>query len=162
MSPTDDETLVETRPDDCEGESVMEERANEKDIELTADLQADGKTIVVTGPGLWALQVNEPPCKFKFELDDNGLGVNFDSLDTADGLACCPPPKSGNKSSQIDDSDIHIQPQKASFKDKNDNNSSDGVLLVSYQWNFTCSDPEKTVLPFDPIIANGGKSTGLR
>lgn len=54
------------------------------------------------------------------------------------------------------------KPLEASFRDKNDNEAEKGTLIVGYQWNFTCTDKTKKVLPFDPIIANGGKSTGIR
>ena len=43
------------------------------------------------------------------------------------------------------------------FTDKNNNPAINGEMNVSYQWNFTC-DPPFSVLPFDPIIKNGGNT----
>ena len=142
-SPTNGETL----------EKEMASTNPDKKIDLTATLNADG-TISINGNGDDALATNSGSRKYKFELDDNQLGVSFSSLDAADGITGCPPTGSGNQSSQIDD--VSIGSLRASFKDKNNNDAAKGVLNVSYQWNFTC--PGKTVHPFDPIISNGGKT----
>jgi hypothetical protein len=126
----------------------------DKTVRLTA--RANGNTITIRGSGSDRLATNSGSRKYKFELDDNGLGVRFASLDTADGLNGCPQTGSGELSTQIDDVDIDPnKPLEASFKDKNDNDAANGFLNISYQWNFTC--PGKTVRPFDPIISNGGK-----
>ena len=151
-SPTNDETIA-APPPKLREEKEMGSTNPDKTIDLTATLNADG-TVSINGAGDDTLATNSGSRKYKFELDDNGLGVSFLSLDAADGLAGCPPTNSGNQSSQIDD--VQIQALRESFKDKNDNYAAKGSLNVCYQWNFTC--PGKTVHPFDPIISNGGKT----
>jgi len=117
-----------------------------------------GNTITIEGAGSFSIPLGQAATHCNFTLTDtSGANVQFDSLDTADGITTCPPTGSGNNSSQIVGitPNNHASPKTAQFTD---NNSNQGPLNVSYQWNFTCDAPY-TVEPFDPIISNGGKSS---
>jgi hypothetical protein len=131
------------------------------DIELTAE-RSGNNTVSVTctggDPGP-SLKHGSGAHQFKFTLQDGtGLNVKFASLDTEDDCPNCPPP-GGKNSKQIVsvhwDNDPPL-PRTARFVDNNNNDSKNGELEVCYQWNFTCDDPKVSVLPFDPIIRNGG------
>ena len=132
--------------------------ANDRDIQLTASVS--GNKVTISGPpGPFTMAVNSPAARFRFSLVDNtGLGVRFSSLDSADNNSNCPPP-SGENSQQL--VAVTINPTDAAFTDNNSNNAANGPMNVSFQWNFTCNDPSKQVGSYDPIISNGGKSTGI-
>lgn len=124
-------------------------------VALTTSI--DGNTISIAGQGSFSVPVGQAATHCKFTLSDaSGANVKFASLDTADDINGCPPTGSGNRSSQIVGVTMNNKaPQKtAQFTDSNNN---EGHMNVSYQWNFTCDAPY-SVLPFDPIISNGGKS----
>lgn len=132
----------------------MNGQPTQHNVPLTASLS--GNTVTVTGNGSANLPKKSGAHRFDFTLSDStGLNVKFDSLDTEDDCSTCPP-ASGQNSTQIDNVTMQNNgPNKrAGFIDKNDNKKED--MPVSYQWNFTCDDPGKTVEPFDPIIINGG------
>ena len=136
--------------------------AADHDIVLSASLS--GNTISVTctsGDPAPSLGRGSGAHHFSFTLQDStGHNVQFASLDTADGWSTCPPP-SGDNSGQISGVQMHNGqplPRNAAFTDNNNNQGSNGILDVAYQWNFTCDDPTITVTPFDPIIKNGGSS----
>ena len=125
--------------------------ANDHDIQITADLQGQHVALSVTAgePGP-SLSHNSGRHRFTFGLIDNTrLGVAFDSLDTQDNCSTCPP-NSGENSQQI--VGVVINNILSSFTD----NNRGGAMDVSYQWNFTCNDPTKLPIRFDPIIKNGG------
>ncbi|MGI8704407.1 MAG: hypothetical protein ACR2JJ_01160 [Sphingomicrobium sp.] len=131
--------------------------SNTHDVQLTAT--KNGNTVNISGPG----GANLPPCSgahhFNFILDDpTGLEVRFEALDTADSCSTCPPP-AGQNSQQIVGyrRRNHETPKKASFTDNNNNRAADGPMDVSYQLNFSCNNSAVTVLPYDPIIINGGQ-----
>ena len=124
------------------------------DIPLTT--RVDGNTITILGTGGASLPRGQAATHFKFTLTDtSGGNVQFASLDAADNSTSCPPPP-GNNSSQIVGVTMNnnVSPKTAQFTN---NNSNQGQMNISYQWNFTCS-ATYNVLPFDPIISNGGKS----
>jgi len=119
-------------------------------IQLIATLS--GNKVSVTGAGGASLPPRSGEHKFSFTLvDQTNLSVAFLSLDAADNSTACPPP-SGQNSQQIHG--VHINGTSASFTDSN----SGGAMPVSYQWNFTCSDPSKLPITYDPIINNGGSN----
>ncbi len=125
------------------------------DLPLTAKLDGNGAVVIDGDRTDKFVAKGNPPHKFKFTLTDTTtLNVNFLSLDTEDKWSQCPPPGGGN-SKQIEDVDLRNDkaPKEASFKDKNDNR---GNLDICYRWNFTCDDPSKLPITFDPIIKNGG------
>ena len=126
---------------------------------ITLSTSVNDSVITITGDGAWTLHPGAPVTEFQFTLDDtSSANVQFDSLDAADNMSTCPPVGSGNQSTQID----HVVmtnngPNKsARFNDNNSNPASNGPMNVSYQWNFRC-DPGHRVMPFDPIISNGGR-----
>jgi hypothetical protein len=129
-------------------------------IEIPLSTAVNGNTISIEGDGNATLAKDRGATSFKFTLTDTSGGqVQFASLDTADNITTCPPTGSGNKSSQIGGIGMNNNqsPAKAHFTDNNSNLASNGPMNVSYQWNFTCS-ASFTVLPFDPMITNGGKT----
>lgn len=144
--------------------STMEQDGgpNNHDIVLTATLSGSTITVSCTSgdPGP-TIARGSPAQHFSFTLQDNtGLNVQFASLDTKDGLSSCPPP-SGDNSGQISGVQMHNGqplPRNAAFTDNNNNQGSNGILDVCYQWNFSCDDPSITVGSFDPIIKNGGSN----
>lgn len=139
---------------DLEMEHPMGEGQTDLGIQLTATLQ-NGQ-VVITGNGGASLPARSGSHRFMFSLDDDtGLGVTFLSLDAADNCNTCPPP-SGMNSQQIHAVDIDAT--SAAFTDSN----SGGAMQISYQWNFTCNDPSKLPITFDPIINNGGSSVQFR
>jgi hypothetical protein len=124
-------------------------------IQLTATI--DGNTIVVSGNGGASLPVNSGAHRFDFSLTSPpGVTVKFESLDTQDNCSTCPPAP-GENSKQIVAVQIGPKGDTAAFTD---NNSNQSAMDVSYQWNFSCSDPSLQVSPYDPIIKNGG-TTGF-
>lgn len=155
--PHDQDTLVAPRP-----HQPTDDLGNPKnDVTLTTSV--NGTTISITGDGDYTCKQNQAATHFNFTLQDtSGGNVKFASLDTCDNIDTCPPTGSGNQSSQITGISMHNnsnnnQPNTAAFTDKNNNPAVNGEMNVSYQWNFTC-DPPFTVLPFDPIIKNGGNT----
>jgi hypothetical protein len=124
-------------------------------IALTATATGNN-TITITGDGAKSLPVGQAATHFKFTLTDNSGGaVYFTSLDAADNSTTCPPPPGNNSSQIVGVTMNNNSPQKtAQFTN---NNSNQGQMYISYQWNFGCA-PNLHVLPFDPIISNGGKS----
>ena len=124
-------------------------------IQLTATIV--GSEIVVSGNGAANLPANSGAHRFDFSLTSpDGVTVRFASLDTQDNCSTCPP-ASGENSKQIVAVQIGPNGDTAGFTD---NNSNQQAMDVSYQWNFSCSDPSLRVQPFDPIIKNGG-TTGI-
>ena len=120
-------------------------------VPLTATVS--GQTVTISGNGGASLAKNSGAHRFDFTIaSPPGLTVKFDSLDSQDNCSTCPP-ASGENSQQIVGVQIGRNGDTASFTD---NNSNKNPMDVSYQWNFTCSDPSMTVEPFDPIITNGG------
>lgn len=129
----------------------MSSSPNNHDIQLTAT--RTGNRVTISGNGGADLPKFSGAHRFNFTLIDATnpkLDVAFSTLDAADNISTCPPPP-GENSDQI--VAVRIAPQDASFTDRNDNS---GSMNVSYQWNFTCKDPNVRVIPFDPIIRNGG------
>jgi hypothetical protein len=113
--------------------------------------------ITISGSGAFSVPARQPATHCSFTLTDNsGANVEFASLDTADNITGCPPVGSGNQSGQIVGVTMNNNAAQKSAQ-FTDNNSSNGPMTISYQWNFTCDSP-CTVSPFDPIISNGGKS----
>ena len=130
-------------------------------IALTAALNpADRKEINVTGNGGGNLPRGSGPHQFEFTLDDRtGHAVSFALLKAADNCSVCPP-VAGQPNTQIVNVVINNnppsgRPRTAEFTDKNDNKPR---MDVSYEWTFTCDDQSIRVLPFDPIISNGGRN----
>jgi hypothetical protein len=131
-------------------------------IPLTATIDPDDpKQIIVTGPvDKKKLDKGSGPHFFKFKLDDKTTKkVKFLSVSAADNCSTCPP-DSKKPNTQIDewepDNDPPAgKPRKAKFTDWNDNPVE---MDVSYLLRFTCNDPSMRVLPFDPIIRNGGSN----
>jgi len=128
-------------------------------ITLTAELNpSNPMEIRVTGNGRRRLPRGSGWHHFKFTLNDRTPhNVEFLSLAAADNCSDCPPP-AGSSSGQIvnismDNNPGHGRPRTAEFEDRNDNKPA---MNVSYQWAFRCN-PGMTVLPFDPIISNGGR-----
>ena len=120
-------------------------------IQLTAN--RTGNRVTISGNGGASLPKASGAHRFNFDLSDNtGLSVEFSSLDAEDNSSTCPPAP-GENSQQIVGVTMGPQPRTASFTD---NNNNSGPMDVSYQWNFTCNDPNVRVDPFDPIIRNGG------
>jgi hypothetical protein len=131
------------------------ERTLTVNLALTADLDEKGKVVISGDRSTKELGKGDPPCPFNFTLTDNtNLNVKFLSLDTEDDWSQCPPP-GGENSKQIVGIHIHNDktPKTAKFTD---NNGNKGAMDVCYQWNFTCDDPSKLPITFDPIIKNGG------
>lgn len=124
---------------------------NDHDIQITANLQGQRVVLSVTaGDPAPKLDRDSGRHRFTFGLIDNTkLGVAFDSLDTQDNCSTCPP-NTGENSNQI--VGVVINNMLSSFTD----NNSGAAMDVSYQWNFTCDDPKKLPITFDPIIKNGG------
>jgi hypothetical protein len=128
--------------------------------QIALGTSVNGNVITITGSGDATVPVGQAATIFKFTLNDtSGANVQFSSLDTKDGTTACPPLGSGNQSTQISGITMHNNqsPRWAQFTDANSNNSANGTLNVSYQWEFTC-DSGYTVLPFDPVISNGGRT----
>lgn len=126
--------------------------ANDHDVALTATIK--GSKIQISGNGGADLKKDSGAHRFNFTLTPpQGVDVQFSSLDTEDRCSTCPP-SSGDNSRQIVGSQIAPDGHSASFTDNN--NNKDGPMDVAYQWNFTCSNPNLQVEPFDPIIRNGG------
>ena len=128
-------------------------------LPLSADKDGNGNVVINGDRSLKLLKKGEPPHRFSFTLQDNtGLNVRFASLDAEDYRSQCPPSVTGNQSSQI----VGVQmkndrtPKEAQFVDNNSNSSSEDPLDVCYRWNFTCDDPSKLPITFDPIIRNPG------
>lgn len=125
--------------------------AKDHDIQLTANFQGQHVVLSVTaGDPSPTLAYNTGQHRFTFGLIDNtGLSIAFQSLDSQDDCSICPP-NAGENSRQI--VGVNINNNLSSFTDNNNGNATD----VSYQWNFTCNDPTKLPIKFDPIIKNGG------
>ena len=111
-----------------------------------------GNRVKISGDGGADLPKDSGAHRFNFTVSSPaGLTVQFQSLDTEDNCSTCPP-SSGENSKQI--VGVQINGNAAAFTDNN--NNKDGPMDVSYQWNFSCSDPSVEVESFDPIIRNGG------
>ncbi|MCH8614516.1 hypothetical protein LZ016_00125 [Sphingomonas sp. SM33] len=128
-------------------------------ITLTAK-QISANVIQVTGNGKRKLPGGSGEHRFKFKLDDETTTkcVLFKSMVSADCSTCPPDLKQGN--TQIYGWSMNNNPtrgkyRRAQFMDRNDN---DDPMDVSYQLEFTCVDKSIKVLPFDPVITNGGKT----
>lgn len=124
---------------------------------VTAQELKDG-SIELVGPGDARLNRNSGAHVFTFQLNDNGLGIDWrepqDGLLVAqDNATDCPP--AVNSSTQIDDVQ-RPNPKLARFRNRNNNRQTD--MPVSYALHAKCTaDPGKIVHPFDPIIINGGE-----
>ena len=132
---------------------------NKVDVALTAKL--NGKNIDISGPTSFPmLGVDTGAWHIDFTLDDQtGKGVVFTTLDAMDGSKACPASGTGNQSKLIVGEHVEPQdPKQAHFTDNNNNKAKDGVVDVSFQWNFTCDDSNITVQPYDPVVPNGGKT----
>jgi hypothetical protein len=126
------------------------EQQTDRSIQLTATL-SNGQ-VVISGNGGANLPARSGSHRFLFSLNDQtGLGVAFSSLDAADNCNTCPPP-SGMNSQQLQA--VNINGTSAAFTDSN----SGGAMQISYQWNFSCNDPSKLPIKYDPIINNGGSN----
>lgn len=131
----------------------MSSSPNDHNIQLVAN--RTGNRVTISGAGGANLPKASGAHRFNFTLIDNtnpSLGVDFSSLDAEDNSSSCPPAP-GENSQQIVGVTIGPQPRTAAFTD---NNNNSGPMDISYQWNFTCNDPNVRVDPFDPIIRNGG------
>lgn len=138
----------------CDSDQNTQSLQPKKDIVLSTSTR--GQTISILGNGTASLPKGQAATHFRFLLNDtSGANVKFSALDSADGIATCPPTGSGNCSRQIVGVSMNnnADPRTAQFTD---NNNNKGQLNVSYQWNFTC-DPPYLVEPFDPVISNGGR-----
>ena len=125
--------------------------APDREIPLTTS--REGNIVRILGEGGADLPKGSGAHRFRFTLNDTtGLNVEFSSLDTQDDVSSCPPAP-GENSQQIVGVTMGSPARTAGFTDNNNNSSP---MNVSYQWNFTCSDPNVQVQPFDPIIRNGG------
>lgn len=156
MTANENETLTVERQDQGK-ENAM---AGPIDITLTA--VKNGNVISILGDGDANIPQNQAATRFNFTLNDGtGFNVKFASLDTADNSTACPPP-AGENSRQIVGVTLqnNQSPRTASFTDNNSNLAANGPMNVTYAWNFTC-DAGATVLQFDPIITNGGKTGPL-
>jgi hypothetical protein len=127
---------------------------NPHDIVLVADFDPPGSTQIAVRAKT-PLSRGSKGHRFKFELEDRtNKDVMFDKLTAADDCSTCPP---NGSSDQIYGDQTHNgdSPRWAEFWNKN-NQPRPRPMDVSYQWTFTCADGF-TVLPFDPIISNGGR-----
>lgn len=141
---------MRTDQDELERDKEVGAAVTDHSVHLTATLS--GNKVSVTGNGGATLKPRSGEHRFNFTLDDQtALSVSFLSLDAADNCSTCPPP-SGQNSQQL--KAVNINSTTASFTDRN----SGDPTSVSYQWNFTCSDPSKLPIPYDPIINNGGSN----
>lgn len=132
----------------------MEQRMSSKDHDIPLTATVSGSTITINGNGGADLGKNTGAHRFSFTLTPpRDVDVQFASLDTQDNCSTCPP-ASGENSQQIVGAQIGPDGHSASFTDNNNNRN--GPMDVAYQWNFTCSNPNLRVEPFDPIIRNGG------
>jgi hypothetical protein len=140
---------MRTEQPDMEMEPQMSAAVTDHSIALTARLS--GNKVSVTGPGSATLPARSGSHRFNFTLDDQtGLNVTFQSLTAADDCTTCPP--TGPASQQI--KAVNTNGTSAAFTDSN----SGDPTSVSYQWNFTCNDPSKLPITYDPIINNGGSN----
>lgn len=122
---------------------------------LVADFDPANPARIIVAPKT-DLPKDSKDHQFNFKLrDKTNKNVKFAALTAADDCSTCPPDTT-KPNTQIHDVKINNTPGQSSaeFTDKNDNTTP---MDVSYQWEFTC-DAGATVEPFDPIIANGGKS----
>ena len=153
--PHDQDAPVAPRPHE------QMDNPNQPQVDIALGTSVSGNTITITGSrSPVPIPADQAATRFNFTLtDSSGANVQFSSLDTKDGVSTCPPTGSGNQSTQIHGITMNnnVSPKTAGFTDANSNLKSNGVLNVSYQWNFTCNSPY-TVQPFDPVIQNGGKS----
>jgi len=142
--------VMRTEQAELEMDQQMGAAVTDHSVQLTATLS--GNKVSITGSGGATLQPKSGEHKFNFTLvDQTNLNLTFSSLDAADNCTDCPPP-SGQNSQQIHA--VHMNGTTASFTDSN----SGGAMPVSYQWNFTCNDPSKLPISYDPIINNGGSN----
>jgi hypothetical protein len=120
-------------------------------VPLTATVA--GNKVKISGNGGATLAKDSGAHRFEFTIaSPPGLTVQFQSLDTEDDCSTCPP-AAGENSRQIVGAQIGPNGDAAAFTD---NNSNRDPMDVSYQWNFSCSNPSLQVESFDPIIKNGG------
>ena len=159
----DDETLTITTLSVTKFQGGKEKKMasmNKVDVALTATMKG-AKNIEIKGPtSFQTLGVDTGAWIFNFTLDDQtGQGVRFTTLDAMDGSKVCPASGSGNKSKLIVGEHVEPQdPKQAHFTDNNNNKADEGVVDVSFQWNFTCNDQSIKVEPYDPVVPNGGKT----
>jgi hypothetical protein len=134
--------------------NVVQDQVNVTDRTVPLTARVVGKKIQIDGNGSANLEKDSGAHRFNFTLaGPAGVTVQFASIDTQDDCSTCPP-AAGKNSQQIVGVNIGKDGDTAAFTDNNNNKG--GPMDVSYQWNFTCSDPTMQVEPFDPIIKNGG------
>jgi hypothetical protein len=132
----------------------MPTQVTARTIALTATII--GNSVKISGDGSASLPKNSGAHRFEFTIaSPPGMAVKFASLDCEDDRPTCPP-KAGDNSKQIVGVKIGKDGDTASFTNNNNNRAP---MDVCYQWHFSCSDPTKTVEPFDPVIKNGGRIT---
>lgn len=156
MTPPND-THAPTAP-----QPKLDDPPTQSQVNIQLGTSVSGNTITITGNnGSTSIPTNQPATHFNFTLNDtSGANVQFGRFDAEDNSSSCPPNVTGNQSGQIVGVTSNNAPpnnKSARFTDNNSNPSTNGALKISYQWNFTC-DPPYTVLPFDPMIINGGKT----
>lgn len=158
----DDETLTITTLSVTKFQGGKEKKMasmNKVDVALTAKL--NGKKIDISGPtSFQMLGIDTGAWHFDFTLDDQtSKSVRFTTLDAMDGSKACPASGTGNQSRLIVGDHVEPNdPKQAHFTDNNNNKAKDGVVDVSFQWNFACNDPAITVGTYDPVVPNGGKT----
>ncbi len=132
----------------------MPKHVTSRSIALTATIV--GNSVKIGGDGSASLPKNSGAHRFEFSIaSPPGISVKFTSLDREDDCSICPP-AAGANSKQIVGVKIGKDGDTASFTN---NNNNEAPMDVCYQWHFSCSDPAKTVEPFDPVIKNGGRIT---
>lgn len=158
-----------TPPNDTHAPTAPQPRLDDPPTQSEVNIQlgtsVSGTTISITGDrNPTTIQENQPATHFNFTLNDtSGANVQFGRLDAQDDTSSCPPTVTGNQSSQIVGVTTNNAPannKSARFTDNNNNPAVNGELDIIYQWNFTC-DPPYSVLPFDPMITNIGKTGAL-
>jgi hypothetical protein len=158
-SHNDNETL--DAPAQRGGEDKTMSSNNRIDIALTATMNGKDR-IDISGPsGPFPLGVDTGAWHFDFALNDTtGKGVRFTTLDAEDNRNTCPPTVAGNSSKLIVGDHVEpSDPTKARFIDNNNNRAKDGVVDVSFQWNFECDDESiKHIGTYDPVVPNGGRT----
>jgi hypothetical protein len=134
---------------------------NPPTVNVNLGTSVSGNTITITGNGAINIPAGQQATHINFFLNDTSGGqVQFVSLDAQDNSTSCPPTVNGNQSSQIVGVTMNNAPANNKSARFTDNNSNQGAMNISYQWNFSCS-ATFNVLPFDPIISNGGRIGGF-
>lgn len=158
-----------TPPNDTHAPTAPQPRLDDppppSPVNIDLGTSVNGNTITITGDrSPKTLNENQPATHFNFTLNDtSGANVQFGRFDAEDDSSVCPPGVTGNQSNQITGvttNNVPANNKSARFTDNNNNPSANGALDITYQWNFTCDAPY-SVLPFDPMITNIGKTGPL-